>query len=296
MVVPSHSHAPASPQRTPRAFSKHNPASRPGLTIQNAPLSPTLRKLNLARSPIWTLTSGNPVVDDLTNLSLDDPPTPTAETPKTLTMVPQHLHTSTTSNPSGHSGPSEPSERDFIIPLASDVIFFNLLTAALAQLSAFHIQQQEAFTQSVTDLCRSISSTIQPDTSPTVVAVPLTPSPMDDASLSIPQTSTALVKPKFGQKVASKKDLYAWREIFTLWIEHEIFESNAERDRGERSVEDAQARLQKFANEVVKRGLGDRRTLKGKKVRGAWDEFLRLNVLLLDIKRFQMANINAARK
>jgi hypothetical protein len=95
---------------------------------------------------------------------------------------------------------------------------------------------------------------------------------------------------------ASKKDLYAWREIFTLWIEHEIFESNAERTRGERTVEEAQARLQTFANEVVKRGLGDRRTIRGKKARGAWEEFLRLNVLLLDLKKFQLANINAARK
>lgn len=94
----------------------------------------------------------------------------------------------------------------------------------------------------------------------------------------------------------NKKDLYAWREIFTLWIEAEIFESSAERTRGERTVEQAEVRLQKFADEVIKRGLGDRRTLRGKKARGAWEEFLRLNVLLLDLKRFQMANINAARK
>jgi hypothetical protein len=61
-------------------------------------------------------------------------------------------------------------------------------------------------------------------------------------------------------------------------------------------VEEAEKRLGSFANEVVKRGLGDRRSMKGKKVRESWEEFLRLNVLLLDLKRFQVANINAARK
>ena len=66
--------------------------------------------------------------------------------------------------------------------------------------------------------------------------------------------------------------------------------------RGERTVEAAERRLTAFAEEVVKRGLGDRRTLRGKESRKAWDEFLRLNVLLLDLKRFQSANINAARK
>jgi hypothetical protein len=118
---------------------------------------------------------------------------------------------------------------------------------------------------------------------------PFTPTPIPGAGSS----ATVARKPPVK---ASKKDLYAWREIFTLWIEHDIFESSAERTRGERTVEQAQARLQAFANEVVKRGLGDRRTIKGKKSRGAWEEFLRLNVLLLDLKRFQMANINAARK
>ena len=81
-----------------------------------------------------------------------------------------------------------------------------------------------------------------------------------------------------------------------MWIEAEIFESSSERQRGERTLEQAEVRLHKFAEEVVRRGLGDRRTMRGKKVKEAWKEFLRLNVLLLDLKRFQSANINAARK
>lgn len=184
-------------------------------------------------------------------------------------------------------------DRDIVIPLASDQAFFNLLTTALTSLSAFHSAQQEQFRESVSHLCGMISSSIQPPTgkgSYTVLPTPLT----STGTLPSSAPSSSLVSHPHGKP--SKKDLYAWREIFTLWIEAEIFESSAERTRGERTVEQAETRLQGFANEVIKRGLGDRRTLRGKKSRGAWEEFLRLNVLLLDLKRFQMANINAARK
>lgn len=135
-----------------------------------------------------------------------------------------------------------------------------------------------------------IRTSIHPGDAPIVMPTPYDPTPR------IAPAANSTVAIRQPSQRASKKDLYAWREIFSLWIEHEIFESSAERTRGERTVEEAQSRLQVFANEVVKRGLGDRRTIKGKKARGAWEEFLRLNVLLLDLKKFQMANINAARK
>lgn len=195
------------------------------------------------------------------------------------------------------NGKHSPShERDFIIPLASDMAFFNLLTAALTSLSTFHAEQQLLFRQSVDRLCLLISQSISPSSNgPEVLAIPFTPSPGDDSDAPTAGT-VARITPGNSAAKYSKKDLYAWREIFTLWIESEIFESSAERTRGERTVDEAEKRLQGFASEVVKRGLGDRRTMKGKKVRESWDEFLRLNVLLLDLKRFQMANINAARK
>ena len=257
-------------------------------------------------SPIWALASGNSIQDGLRDLTLDSPTTPTRETFDT----PQ-ANSNAKLPPAEYFGSDRQSakiteidsttqlepptesperERDFIIPLASDVAFFNLLTTALTSLSTFHAAQQELFRQSVELLCGMIRASIQPGASPTILATPFTPTP--DTAMSSSSHSTG----KKSQTKSSKKDLYVWREIFTLWIEHEIFESTAERTRGERTVEQAQERLQKFANEVVKRGLGDRRTIKGKKSRGAWDEFLRLNVLLLDLKRFQMANINAARK
>lgn len=180
-----------------------------------------------------------------------------------------------------------PPEREFIIPLQSDLAFFNVLTAALKSLSAFHLAQQQQFQAAVKALCRSVSNSIQPGDGPVVIPAPLHSSPTDGAVTRFEYSSSTSV---------SQKDLYAWREIFSLWVESEIFESNAERDRGERTVNEAERRLKVFANEVVKRGLGDRRSLRGKRTRKAWEEFLRLNVLLLDLKRFQMANINAAKK
>lgn len=245
--------------------------------IDIIPPSPSLSRIRTAKSPIWSLTSGVDLDDGLGSLSLTEP---------ALDDVPE------IPRPIEEPVRSTTPDREFIIPLASDIAFFNLLTAALTSLSAFHSAQQLAFRAAVEKLCLMISQSIQPSSgSVQVVATPLTPSPKplepesDLIAARIQRTSRA-----------SKKDLYAWREIFTLWIEAEIFESSAERTRGERTVDQAEVRLKRFADAVVKRGLGDRRTMKGKKVREAWEEFLRLNVLLLDLKRFQIANINAARK
>jgi hypothetical protein len=225
--------------------SEDDVAEEHGVEIPDIPPSPSLPNIRKVASPIWALASaGN--TDGLVELSLGDA-----------------------------------AERQFIIPLQSDVAFFNVLTAALKSLSAFHTAQQENFTVAVRGLCDSISQSIQPGDRPIVLPLNATDTPRFEYA---PPASM------------SQKDLYAWRDIFSLWIEAQIFESSAERDRGERTVEEAERRLKLFANEVVKRGLGDRRSFKGKRTRKAWDEFLRLNVLLLDLKRFQTANISAARK
>jgi hypothetical protein len=249
-------------------------------TIDVIPPSPSLSRLRAAKSPIWSLTSGGGLATELDDLRLEDPAIQPDDDGIASTVLQERADRSST------------PDREFIIPLASDIAFFNLLTAALTSLSAFHSAQQLAFKAAVENLCLMISQSIQPSSnSVQVVATPLTPSP-----LPVEQETDGRVARIQRNARASKKDLYAWREIFTLWIESEIFESSAERTRGERTVEQAEARLQRFADMVVKRGLGDRRTMRGKKVREAWEEFLRLNVLLLDIKRFQIANINAARK
>jgi hypothetical protein len=179
---------------------------------------------------------------------------------------------------------TSPEPREFIIPLQSDMAFFNVLTAALTSLSQFHAAQQAQFHADVEALCRSISESITPGDGVTVLPTPLNSGP------------GTVTKYEYKSSTPSQKDLYAWRDIFALWVESEIFESSSERTRGERTVDEAERRLHAFAAEVVRRGLGDRRTIRGKKTRKAWDDFLKLNVRLLDLKRFQMANIDAARK
>lgn len=54
---------------------------------------------------------------------------------------------------------------------------------------------------------------------------------------------------------------------------------------GIRSVGEAEKRLGMFASEIVKRGLGDRRTLKSGRSREALETFLNLNVHILDLKK-----------
>lgn len=80
-----------------------------------------------------------------------------------------------------------------------------------------------------------------------------------------------------------KTDLYAWREIFQLYVEAEVFESVHEMDRGERSVEQSETRLRAFADRVTQRGLTKR--LKLKQSKGALEMFLDLNMFILNVKK-----------
>lgn len=265
------------------------------------PTSPRLEKVAEVSSPIWALTSGtdspgmqglmmsHPGLQDLSlgepALSHDDDSA--GENLSTaLAGVLDEQSGDVIELPVRPPSDQDSNQREIIISVPSDVAFFELLCQALNSLSDLHDKQQKLFNEAVRRLCQLISSSIRPSSSSNPIK-----------NLRLP--GKRLDKSQFSGPVPteySKSDLYAWREIFTLWIETQIFESSAERNRGERSVEEAEARLKAFAAEVVKRGLGDRRTLRRKESREAWEEFLRLNMLLLDLKRFQLANVNAARK
>jgi hypothetical protein len=134
--------------------------------------------------------------------------------------------------------------------LNSDSAFYQVLISALRCLAEHQAKVQEEFTQTVQQLNLDISNVSQPWSSKT-----------------------------------GKSDLYAWRQIFQMWVDGQIFESTIEKDRGERSVEDSEAKLTEFANKVVKEGLGDGRTLQRKESRDALERFLQINVLLLDLKK-----------
>ncbi|BEJ15724.1 hypothetical protein CspHIS471_0503290 [Cutaneotrichosporon sp. HIS471] len=266
------------------------------------PVSPALLKMRTAMSPIWALASTSQGGHGMVELNIGEaaapqrradvqidldatptlPPFSDAPSPAVTDIGESALCSSPPPNAVAFGTSPEP--REFIIPLQSDMAFFNVLTAALTSLSRFHAAQQEQFHADVEALCKSISDSITPGDTVTVLPTPLNSGP------------GTVAKYKYKSVTPSQKDLYAWRDIFALWVEAEIFESSSERTRGERTIEEAERRLHAFAAEVVRRGLGDRRTIRGKRTRKAWEDFLKLNVRLLDLKRFQLANINAARK
>ncbi|GAA5918385.1 hypothetical protein JCM5296_006974 [Sporobolomyces johnsonii] len=146
--------------------------------------------------------------------------------------------------------------KEVFIPLTSDTEFLTLLASALNSLATLQLAQKRQFSEAVELLAREVSNVSSP---------------------SRPKT-----------------DLYIWREIFALWVEAAIFESDRERDRGERSVEDVEKRLDWFVEQVAKRKLAKR--MRHKESRVALEKFIALNVELLDLKKFQVANEEAARK
>lgn len=146
--------------------------------------------------------------------------------------------------------------REVFIPLTSDSEFLTLLTSALNSLATLQLAQKRQFTESVRILADEVSSVSSPS--------------------------------------RPKSDLYIWREIFALWVEAAIFESSRERDRGERAVEEVEKKLEWFVDQVAKRKLAKK--MRNKESRSALEKFIALNVELLDLKKFQIANEEAARK
>ncbi|CAD6885482.1 unnamed protein product [Tilletia controversa] len=215
--------------------------------------------------------------------------------------------------------------REININLTADTEFLERLTGALQRLSHIQQQQRTQFVAATENLCSSIARVASPYATPT--------------------------------------DMYVWREIFALWVDSQIFESSREKDRGELTVEESEARLKRFAEELAKRGWiarennlsedaeevaaveaeqqgqgqgqGKKKGGKGSaglfrlghphsshkgtdtakeaetitlpdgtvahvphhdRTQSALDDFLKLNVELLDVKKFQAVNIEAARK
>ena len=68
-------------------------------------------------------------------------------------------------------------------------------------------------------------------------------------------------------------------------MDAEVFDSVAERKRGERSLEDAEIRMAKFLEGVEKGGFLPGRS---KKVHAGVDAFLRLNRTILDLKKVSL--------
>lgn len=137
--------------------------------------------------------------------------------------------------------------REIIINLEYDSEFFTLLNQALTSLTALMDNEKEAFIAAVTSLAEVISKTASPT-------------------------------------LSKQNDLYQWREVFSIWVEAQIFESNYELSRGERSVAEVESRLHWFVDQVGRRSLAKK--MRHKTSRAALERFVGLNQELLELKRW----------
>ncbi|KAG6914825.1 hypothetical protein DXG01_015126 [Tephrocybe rancida] len=229
-----------------------------------------------AEAPFARITES---LDDL-SLSSDDVSTHSEDLQSSLHSGSPSYHNlehDPTSTPPDESNPNE-----VVIPLASDMIFFQTLSTAISHLSAHLVTVQSDFVDTLNTLSRTIGNSARPASS---------------SDSGFRPHSVLSSKPwSVSNATNVKSDLYSWREIFQLYVEAEVFESVHELDRGERSVEESEKRLKLFAERVTSRGLGDERKLKSKSSREALETFLELNMFILNIKKFQFANAEATRK
>ncbi|CAL1710707.1 unnamed protein product [Somion occarium] len=195
------------------------------------------------------------------------------------------LNTGAAAGPSNVSESTEP--REVVIPLASDSAFFQALMDAHSALSTRLADLGDEFTKNLDVLARDISSSAKP---------------MSESSSFQPYShdanpGTVTVRaPNILTSSFTRSDLYAWREVFELYIDAEVFESQSEESRGERAIEDAEARLAKFMVQLADRGFADGSRLKLQRSQHAMKKFLELNASILNLFKFQYATTEAIRK
>jgi hypothetical protein len=137
------------------------------------------------------------------------------------------------------------------IPLHSDSEFFHILKRELSTLDDLKEREEKELSQQVKNLGQDIAKV----------------------------TSSSSGRPG--------STLYAWREIFRLYIEQQIFFSTCELDSGQRNAAIAHQQLEKFETALAK----DHRIRKLRKAsRVALEAFMRINSVLLQNLKFQEIN------
>ena len=144
-----------------------------------------------------------------------------------------------------------------------------------AQLTTVHSE----FLADLSKLSGSISTSALPISQTDVSYRPFSVND-DPGAISIPSTKSI-----FRPKLDSRSDLYLWRDLLNLYVDAEVFDSVAERNRGERPVEDAEIRMAKFMEMVEKNGVLRGRS---KKAHFEVEMFLRLNGIILDLKKVRL--------
>jgi E3 ubiquitin-protein ligase BAH len=169
---------------------------------------------------------------------------------------------SSTSDSASEEVEEEATHRDvktFEIPLYADVEFFHNLTSELASLDEIQARAEKSIKTEIVTIGHEV----------TTVAVPTSFNP--------------------------RSDLYPWREIFRLYLETGIFFSSLEiENHRERSVEDAQTRLEKFKGEISRLDL--QKQFKNRRSAVLLARFMAMNEEVMRVLRFQAINKIAMRK
>lgn len=146
------------------------------------------------------------------------------------------------------------------VPIRNAKFFFQMLCVEVEGLSELRRKQIDEIKQRIGDLSRALCS----------LAVP-----SEDGN-------------------SRNTDLYAWREIFGIYNESEIFVSNRERDRSVHDSASAQERFEKFSKQVeVSKVLG---RFKRQGSQQALRQFVGINAQLLNNLKFRELNIMAMTK
>ena len=144
------------------------------------------------------------------------------------------------------------------VPIVNDSIFFRMLTRDMSSLDALHLNEEAELIANISDLGEAV------------------------ARLAPPSQS------------GEKTDLQPWRDIFSLYIDSNIFFSSKERDQFRRTSTIAQEQMQSFSDKLKDLGLSKRFQKKGSRI--ALHHFIAINLSLLKHLRFQELNLTARTK
>ncbi|KAK3117200.1 hypothetical protein LTR53_001704 [Teratosphaeriaceae sp. CCFEE 6253] len=164
------------------------------------------------------------------------------------------------------SPPSEVADARWIqVPLATAKEFFDLLAPKLDELEHLREEETRKLEGEILDLGDAVENVVQP------------------------------VREGFeAKRSVSYRDLYFWREMFRLYLEHPVFYSSTEQNRGALTFSEAKSRLQAYDAQLRETGLLSK--LKTPQARQAAKRFLDINVEILQIMHFQEMNARAMTK
>ena len=144
------------------------------------------------------------------------------------------------------------------VPLTSDSEFFQILRRELSELDQLQVAEQQRIQDEITAL------------------------------------GNELQRLKTSRKKRSKQEVETWRNIFQMYQDAEIFSSMHEADAGDRDSTQAQKHFEEF-NKALEPQREEIMKL-GQLAGGSLDRFLRINVKLLRLIKFQEINKTALTK